>query len=79
MSYPPVMLLVVLAALLCNWALVAEANNEFNFTACGGAAKCLGTSGLEKLRIRSGMKHRSRADLARALDEDNDLVRSLTL
>jgi hypothetical protein len=73
-----VVLLVVLAALLCNWALVVEAKHEFNFTGCGGAAKCLGESGLERLRIRAGMKHRTRAQLAKVLDEDNDLVRSMT-
>jgi hypothetical protein len=73
----PRSVLTVLAALLIIWPSIGEAKRDFNYTGCGGAAKCLGDAGLEKLRIRSGMKHRSRAQLARVLDEDHDLVRNM--
>lgn len=52
-----------------------QAHHQFNFSDCGGAHICLGPQKLERLRQRAGGARRTVQELAKALDEEHDLVR----
>jgi hypothetical protein len=48
---------------------------KFNFGDCGGVKACLGEAGMGSLLRTSGLeKHRTVDELAKMLDEDDDLV-----
>lgn len=76
-AFTPFALLRTLVVFLLLLNLVnVQSKSEFHFKGCGGAAKCLGAAKLERLRVRSGMhRHRNQAELAKQLDDDDDLVR----
>lgn len=52
---------------------------KLSFGECGGAKACLGEAGMDKLLKKSGLQNRTVDDLAKMLDEDDDLVRSTLL
>lgn len=52
----------------------AASRHEYNFSACGGAQLCLGASKLERLRRRSGLVTKTIQQLAKELDDDEDMV-----
>lgn len=50
-------------------------NLKFDFKRTGGSKASLGVSRLERLRNRSGMDHKTADELAKLIDDDDDLVR----
>jgi len=73
--------LIIIADLVAASLVLLEVDgkHQFDFRNCGGAGRCLGASRLERLRIRSGHTHKSRDELAKELDDDDDLVSRLAL
>lgn len=56
----------------------AQAHHQFKFSDCGGAHSCLGPQKLERVRQRcraGGGARRTVQELAKALDEEQDMVR----
>jgi len=54
----------------------AHAQVMFDMKANGGSAAALGASRLRAIRKNSGLEHRSTEELAKQLDEEDDLVRA---
>lgn len=69
------LLLLVTAAVLISTAQAQPSmKGKKNFQACGGAKACLGAQKLDRIRRRSGLKHKTVDELAQELDQDDDLV-----
>lgn len=76
--------LVLLVAVAFSLLSTAEAKpkkekNKDDFKPCGGAKACLGTQRLDRIRRRSGLKHKTVEEIAQTLDEDGDLVSTSNL
>lgn len=71
-------LILVAALLALNTVLLeVDGKHQFDFKTCGGARSCFDVSRLERLRTRSGHTHKSHDELAKELDDDDDLVSRL--
>jgi hypothetical protein len=69
------LLLLVSAAVMISTAQAQPSmKGKKDFKACGGAKACLGAQKLDRIRRRSGLKHKTVDELAQELDQDEDLV-----
>jgi hypothetical protein len=68
------LLLVSAAVLIITAQAQPSMKGKKDFKACGGAKACLGAQKLDRVRRRSGLKHKTVDELAQELDQDEDLV-----